>query len=167
MAGTVPNERAAVVRRVRALLKEGFVQLPKGISSEPGEPMAVGDSDGHIHSWMVPFVADGRLIAWAQIGRALEFLRFSLLAGGRIGASPDAADWLDVERISARIAEAAGIDRLLSPPVLTYDRDPSRLVWAAEVKTADEKRQRWFAAGVNVWRDRGVEEITGGPVVSK
>src|SRR6059036_3178361 len=130
------DERASVVRRVRALLEEGILQLPSGGSPEVRDPVPVHGSDGRVHSWMVPFVANGKLVAWAQIGRTLEFLRFSLLGGGQIEASPDAADWLDSERVSARIAKAAGTSHFLAPPLLTYDRDPSRLVWAAEVKAA-------------------------------
>jgi hypothetical protein len=150
------------MRRVTALLDEGFIQAPSGGSTKAQDPLPVHGSDERIHSWMVPFVGNGKLVAWAQIGRALEFLRFSLLAGGRIESSPDAADWLDPERVSARIAEAAGTDHLLGPPILTYDRDPSRLVWAAEVRTADGRSQRWFAAGTSVWRDTGAQEVTGG-----
>jgi hypothetical protein len=153
------DERGSVVRRVRTLLEEGFFQLPSG--AEPRHPFPVRGPDGRIHSWMVPFVANGKLVAWAQIGRALEFLRFSLVAGGRIKASPDAADWLDSEKVSARIATTAGTSDFLAPPVLTYDRDPSRLVWAAEVRTPDGRSQRWFVAGTSVWRDTGAEEVTG------
>jgi hypothetical protein len=155
------DERASVLRRVQTLLDEGLFQLPSG--AEPRDPLPVRGSDGRIHSWTVPFVANGKLVAWAQIGRALQFLRFSLLAGGRIESSPHAADWLDSERVSARIADAAGTSDFLAPAVLTYDRDPSRLVWAAEVRTADGRSQRWFVAGTSVWRDSGgTDEVTGG-----
>jgi hypothetical protein len=154
------DERRSVVRRVRTLLEEGLFQLPSG--AEPRNPLPVRGPDGRIHSWMVPFVANGKLVAWAQIGRALEFLRFSLFAGGRIDASPDAADWLDSEKVSARIADTAGTSDFLAPPVLTYDRDPSRLVWAAEVRTPDGRSQRWLAAGTSVWRETRAEEVTGG-----
>jgi hypothetical protein len=101
----------------------------------------VGRTVAFIHGW-VPLVANGKLVAWAQIGRGLEFLRFSLVAGGRAEASPDAADWLDSERVSARIADSAGTSDFLAPPVLTYDHDPSRLFWAAEVRTPDWRSQR-------------------------
>ena len=161
MSMPVPDERASVVRRVRALEEEGLLQLPKGIPTEPRDPLAVQGPDGRIHSWMVPFIADGRLVAWAQIGRTLELLRFSLLGGGRVEASPDSADWLDPGRVSARIAEAAGSNCLM-PPVLTYDRDPSRLVWTAETEVAGGGTQRWYVAGTAVWRDTGAEDVTGG-----
>ena len=75
----------------------------------------------------------------------------------------DAADWLDRERVSARIAKAAGTSHVLAPPVLTYDRDPSRLVWAAEVKAPGGRTERWLVAGASVWRDAGSDEVTGGP----
>ena len=118
------DERRSAVRRVRTLLEERFFQLLSG--AEPRNPLPVRGPNGRIHSWMVRFVANGTLVAWAQIGRALEFLRFSLVAGGSIGSRPGAADWFDSERVSARIADTAGTSDFLAPPVLTYDRDPSR-----------------------------------------
>jgi hypothetical protein len=152
-----------VLQRVRTLLDEGFLRLPNGVTGEIQEPLPVHGPDGRIHSWMVPFASNGKLIAWAQINRSLEFLRFSILAGGRIQQSPDAADWLDSGRVAARIAEAAGTSHLLAPPILTYDRDPSRLIWAAEIKAAGGKNRRWLAAGTRVWEDTAGEEMTGGP----
>ena len=112
---------------------------------------------------MVPFVAREKLLAWAQIGRTLDFLRFSLLAGGRIEACPAAADWLDADKIAARIAKAAEPRQLVGGPVLSYDRDPSRLVWVADVAGPGEPKHHWFAAGTEVWPERENHEVTGGP----
>jgi hypothetical protein len=157
------DERDKVLQRVRTLLGEGFLKLPTGVTAEIQAPLPVHGPDGRIHSWMVPFVREGKLVAWAQISPSLTFLRFSVLAGGRIQEIPDAADWLDSKRIALRIAEAAGTGDVLGPPILTYDRDPSRLVWAAEIKTLGGKRQRWLAAGTSAWQDTASEEVTGGP----
>jgi len=62
------DERRSAVRRVWTLLEERFFQLPSG--AEPRNPLPVRGPNGRIHSWMVPFVANGKLVAWAQIGRA-------------------------------------------------------------------------------------------------
>jgi hypothetical protein len=160
------DERNAVLQRVRTLVDEGFIRLPMGVTAEIQTPLPVHGSDGRVHSWMVPFVSNAKLLAWAQINRSLKFLRFSVLAGGRTREIPDAADWLDSRRVSMRIAETAGTTDFLAPPILTYDRDPSRLVWAAEIKTAGGKSQRWLAAGTRVWQDTASEEVTGGPPFS-
>jgi hypothetical protein len=156
------DERASVLQRVNALVDQGFIRSPKG-GAELRLPMPIYSPTGSVHSWMVPFVADEKLLAWAQIGRGLEFLRFSLVAGGRADACPAAADWLDAAVVAARIAKAAAPRHLVSDPVLSYDRDPSRLVWVADVAKPGEPKHHWFAAGTEVWRERENQEVTGGP----
>ena len=150
-------------QRVRDLLEGGFLQLPLGVHAAPGEPLAVHDQGGTIHSWMVPFTAGTKLVAWAQISPLLEPLRFSVLAGGKMEAVPEAADWLDTKQILTAVARVAGPGCVLSVPILTYDRDPSRLVWMVDAREPDGAIKRWFAAGSSVWQDAGEEEVTGGP----
>jgi hypothetical protein len=157
------QQSGAVARRVRELLENGFLQLPRDAHAEAGGPVAVRASGGAIHSWMVPFTAGTKLIAWAQMSPSLDLLRFSLLAGGRIEACPNAADWLDVARISAQIVASAAAGSTLSAPVLTYDRDPSRLVWMAESREPGGTIRKWFAAGSSIWEDSGGGDVTGGP----
>lgn len=157
------GQRASVTRRVRELLESGFYQLPPGVPAVAGEPLAVHAPDGAIHSWMVPFTAATKLVAWAQLSPSLDPLRFSVLGGGRKDALPDAADWLDSSQILAMVAAAAGAGPVLSVPVLTYDRDPSRLVWMVESCAPGGAVRRWFSAGRSVWEDAGDEEVTGGP----
>jgi hypothetical protein len=77
-------------------------------------------------------------------------------------AVPEAADWLDTRQILTAVAAAAGPGCLLSVPLLTYDRDPSRLVWMVEAREPGGAVRRWFAAGGSVWQSGG-EEVTGGP----
>ena len=156
------DERASVIERVNALVDQGFIQPPKR-GAELRTPVPIHSPSGGIHSWMVPFVADEKLLAWAQIGRTLEFLRFSLFAGGRTEACPPAADWLDSRVIAARIARAVAPLHLIDGPVLSYDRDPSRLVWVADVGRLGEAKHHWFAAGAEVWPERENQEVTGGP----
>lgn len=158
------SQRAAVSRRVRELLASGFYRLPAGVEASAGVPLAVRSPGGAIGLWAVPFTAGTRLVAWAQLSTSLEPLRFSLLAGGRMEALPDAADWLDAARILANVAALAGEGKALSAPVLTYDRDPSRMVWMVEWLAPDGTSRRWLSSGVSVWEDPGDDEVTGGRV---
>lgn len=157
------GQQISISRRVRELLGSGFFQLPAGLSAVAGTPLGVHAPGGAIHSWMVPFTAGTKLVAWAQVSPSLDPLRFSLLAGGNPDAFPDAADWLDSRQILAKVSAMVGAGQALSAPVLTYDRDPSRLVWMVESHAANGAVRRWFAAGGSVWEDRGDEEVTGGP----
>lgn len=78
-------------------------------------------------------------------------------------ACPSAADWLDPQRVARRIAEAAAPLNLIADPVLSYDRDPSRLVWMADVGRSGQPKHHWFAAGAAVWPESDNKEVTGGP----
>jgi hypothetical protein len=157
------NIRASVTRRVLELLESRFFQLPPGLPAVAGEPLPVMAPGGAIHSWMVPFIAGAKLVAWAQLSPSLAPLRLSVLGGGRMDVAPDAADWLDTGLISAKIAAVAGAGATLSSPVLTYDRDPSRLVWMVESRSPGGALRRWFSTGGSVWEDAGHQEVTGGP----
>lgn len=148
------DEREAVASRVQQLLANCLLQLPDGVA---GAPLPVHNPNGTVHSWMVPFLAGTKLVAWAQLSRALDLLRFSLLPG-----AVEARDWLDPEQIAQRVPVIAGEMSNRSFPVLTYDRDPSRLVWEVKSNTPGEAIRRWFVAGDAVWEDTGDEEVTGG-----
>jgi len=124
---TREQEREAVADRVQQLLANGLLQPPDGVA---GGPLPVHYPNGAVHSWMVPFLAGTKLVAWAQLSHSLDLLRFSLLPEG-----VEAKDWLDPEQIARRVAVLAGDVGALSFPVLTYDRDPSRLVWEVKFST--------------------------------
>ena len=149
------EEREAIASRVQQLLANGQLQSPGGM---PGAPLPVHNPNGTVHSWMIPFIAGTKLVAWAQLSRSLDLLRFSLLSDG-----VEAKDWLDPEQIARRVSAVADEESTLSFPVLTYDRDPSRLVWAVKSSRPGEAIRRWFVAGDAVWEDTGMEEVTGGP----
>ncbi|HWC99921.1 MAG TPA: hypothetical protein VG456_24345 [Candidatus Sulfopaludibacter sp.] len=149
------DQAVAISRRVRELLESGFYQLPPGISAEPGAPLPVRAPDGAIHSWIVPFTAENQIVAWAQLLPTLESLRFSVFGEQK----PEAAEWLDPAAILYRVADVVGLGQHLSEPVLTYDRDPSRLVWMVESRPP---LRRWFTAGGIVWEaPKWDPEITG------
>lgn len=146
---TEGDEPTSVTRRVLEFLKAGLIQLPPGAHTQLGQPLPVQHPQGGVHSWIVPFMAGAKLLGWAHVSRSLDLLRFSLLPRGRME--------LDPAHIAERIPGA-----LLSGPVLTYDRDPSRLVWRAESRTPDGATRRWLVAGESVWEDTGEEGVTGG-----
>lgn len=147
--------KAQVVRRVRELVESGFYQFPSGTDAVAGDPLPVVNPGGSVHSWLAPFISAGKLVAWAVLTPRMEPLRFSVFPAA---TAPDAASWLDARHIAARISRAAG--EPVGEAVLTYDRNPSRLVWMAESHGRSGLR-RWFAAGEFVWEDTGDEEVTG------
>jgi hypothetical protein len=129
---------------VQQLQANGLLQPPRSVA---GAPLPVHNLNGTVHSWMVPFLAGTKLVAWAELSRSLDLLRFSLPTGGL-----EAKGWLDPEQIGERVSVIAGEKIALSLPVLAYDRDPSRLVSVVMSGTPGEPIRRWFVAGDTVWK---------------
>jgi hypothetical protein len=154
-----------VGRITRDRLDRGSLQIPGGGGAAVGEAAAVYDALGTFHSWVVPLTIKEKLVAWAQFSSELALQRFSIFLRSEeeLGLCPDAADWFDPEVVRERVIEKVGEKVDLSLPVLTFDRDPSRLVWLVEAHGTRGETRRWFVAGRSVWEDPGVEEMTGGP----
>ncbi|MGH3130255.1 MAG: hypothetical protein ACRDNX_05520, partial [Gaiellaceae bacterium] len=72
-------------------------------------------------------------------------------------ALPAAGDWLDPSRILERAKTRAQADERLSPPLMTYDRSPERLVWAVRATDPAGRERTIFVAGDTVY------EAVGGP----
>jgi hypothetical protein len=156
------RESALATQRIKELAHQGAFEIPGGDRAEMRPAVPVFDARGALHSWMAPFTLGQKLVAYAQLSRSLELMRFSTFAGGKVESAPTAEDWLDPARVQARAAAVAAPDEALSTPLLTFDRDPSRLVWSVEGSRPGGRTRRWFVIGDSVWEDRGEADATGG-----
>ncbi len=159
------GSQTEVERIARELWEEGSIQVPGGSDAIVGQAAPVYDPTGAFHSWIVPLMIQRRLVAWAHFSPQLVLLRFSIFLRreGALDLCPNVEDWFNPEIVRERVIEKIGPNADLTTPVLTFDRDPSRLVWLVEVRYKDGSRKRWFVAGQSVWEDPGLEEVTGGP----
>ena len=99
--------------------------------------------------WFVPLAIGGRLAGFAQLRRDLELMRYSSFR--RQGeAGPDLRAWIDADTIRKRAATLKRPDEVLGQPVLTYDRDPARLVWAVTATSPDGSARRIHVLGEHV-----------------
>jgi len=158
------NIQSEVERTAQDLYKRGDLQIPGGSRAVVGPAAPVCDPLGNFHSWVVPLTIDEKLVAWAQFSSQLVLQRFSLFLRREedLGRCPNEADWFDPDVVRRRIIRKLGAEVDLSAPILTFDRDPSRLVWLAETRDSSGLRKRWFVAGQSVWQDLGEQEVTGG-----
>ncbi|HXU15494.1 MAG TPA: hypothetical protein VN708_10230 [Terriglobales bacterium] len=158
------DQQAHVERVAQELWERGSLQIPGGSDAVVGSAVAVRDWSGGLHSWVVPLTIGAKLVAWAQFSPQYTLQRFSIFLRREteLNRCPNAADWLDPSVVEGRVREKAGPDVRLSTPILTFDRDPSRLVWATVVRDTSGSSQRWFVAGESVWQDPGIDEVTGG-----
>lgn len=156
--------QARVERITQEMWERGTLQIPGGSDAVVGNAMAVRDTSGAFHSWVVPLTIGGKLVAWAQFSSQPVLQRFSIFLRGETELSrcPNVADWFDPRAVEARVMERVGPDVRLSAPTLTFDRDPSRLVWAVVVRDKSGSSKRWFVAGQSVWQDPGLDDVTGG-----
>jgi hypothetical protein len=149
-----------VRRRAEALLAAGAVG--DEYAKEHGrleEPVPVREPGGRPHSWFVGVSEGDGLLGFLQLDRELGLLRYSSFQRqpGSSQGSPPRADWLDPERIRARAAEKLRPGEAAGDPYLTFDANPSRLVWAVPVVGAAAEGREIFVAGETVY-----EPSTGG-----
>jgi hypothetical protein len=155
----VETDTGQVRRRAESLLAAGAVG--DAYVREHGrleEPLSVCERGGGPHSWFVGVSAGDRLVGFLQLDRRLGLLRYSSFGREPSSSqgSPPRSDWLDPERIRRRAAENLGPGEAAGDPYLTFDVNPSRLVWAVPVVGADDGREI-FVAGETVY-----EPSTGG-----
>lgn len=125
-----------------------------GLLSRPvGSPLPVYDPTGTINSWFVPITAAKLLIGFVQLDRGLRFQRFSTFARreGSLDGVPEAASWLDPERIRNIAMLEVGPDADVGRPALTYDGSPMRLAWAVPIIRQGKSNGTVMVAAPAVW----------------
>jgi hypothetical protein len=151
------SEREKVRRRVGELAEAGLIDdeaLPEG--TRVLDPIPVADpASGERHSWFVPVARGERLAGFAQLLPDLRLMRYSTFPSGESGAAlPDLADWTDASRIRSRAEQIAEPGERVGEPVLTYDRDASRLAWRVPVTDESGSSRALFVAGNSAYPER-------------
>lgn len=110
-----------------------------GIAGDPlieregnlGEALPVNHPGGGIAGWMAPITAGPHLLGLIQLTADMGFLRFAGFQNrrGDVFGCPLAADWLNSETILDRVRSEMPDCDWSSEPVLTYDRNVTRLCW--------------------------------------
>jgi hypothetical protein len=116
-------------------------------------PIAVQSPSGRLHSWFVPVTIGNQLTGFFQFLADSTFMRFSSFQrrANDLAGCPDAADWLDPNRIQARAEVQRQPDETSSQPFLTYDRTPDRLVWAVPLTNACGEVRLVYVVGETVY----------------
>ncbi len=148
------REVAEILARTRALLKGG--ETGSSVVRESGRigtPMAVLAPDGALHSWFVPITVGDRLAGFYQFLPDLTMMRYSSFQrrDDSLEGCPSADSWVGAETIRRRAQEHASPGETAGPPFLTYDRAPSRLVWAVLLTSSDGTKRTLHIAGRAVW----------------
>lgn len=145
------DERAAARARAELVAAEpGIVDRALAPRAGVGDPVPIVDPDGRHDRWFVPVVVDATLLGFVVLGRDLVVHRWSTFQRrpGSLDGCPEAAEWMDRERIAATAESVAGSAAPTASPVLSYDGAPDRLAW--RVPLADGGVA--WVAGSTAWR---------------
>lgn len=150
---TIENEAERVRNAVEVLLRRGFFGPQGDPSLRVGEPLVVSHPDGSQHSWFVPLLIGVKLAGFAQLLPSLTPLGVSSFRRdpGDYDSCPDAAEWIDANRIRARAASMARRGEQLSEPLLTFDQHPSRIAWRVLATPPAGPPRILFVAGTTVY----------------
>jgi len=128
------------------------------------KPIPVLEPSGKVNSWLICITVGKIVVGFMQIDNDLRILRYSSFQ--RIPESlqgcPPASAWLNKKNIIARAKTMATAQDILSSPVLTYDRNPSRIVWAITAINKSGERRTIHVAGEYVYVKNKSENSEGG-----
>jgi len=143
----------AALRQARSLLESGEIGGSLVQSSGQIEPAkALLDQYGKLHSWFVPVTVGDRLAGFFQFLPDLTMMRYSSFQrhDNSIEGCPTKELWLDEAAILSRFQDYAGAGACVGKPYLTYDKSPSRVVWAAVFKASDGTTRTLQATGKTI-----------------
>src|SRR5512141_1683145 len=125
----VPAAPAHLVEVARAAARSHAASSPFATAHRTADPIPIEGPAGHA-GWLVGVVAHDRLLGFVQFGASGREVRTSWFpARTSLDECPLAATWLDPATIAASASGQASPGETLGMPVLTYDRDPGRLLW--------------------------------------
>jgi hypothetical protein len=148
-------DAAAIKALARAHLAQGrFGDDAVRRTATVAEPLTVAGPDGRPHSWFVGLTVGDRIVALFQLlldGTVMRFSSFQRRPGELEGCPP-ARDWLDPASARERVIRQSQPGDEVGAPVLTFDRNPDRLVWSVSVKTrADGRTRTVYVAGPSIY----------------
>ncbi|HEV8286430.1 MAG TPA: hypothetical protein VGQ09_19110 [Chitinophagaceae bacterium] len=116
-------------------------------------PIPILEASGNINSWFVGITVDKTLAGFLQIENNLSLLRYSSFqrTPNSLQGCPSADVWLNPKKIISLARTKATKDDSLSPPILTYDQNPSRIVWSIIATSKSGKKRIIYVAGEYVY----------------
>lgn len=152
MAGD--SESTGIPGRARALLQSGEIgSVAARRSGRVGQPIPVRRPDGGVHSWFVPVTVGDRLAGFFEFLPDLTLMRYSSFQRQEdsVEGCPPADSWIDADTVRRRVDAKARPGERVGEPYLTFDREPSRLAWAAILTSPGGATRTLYIAGDAIW----------------
>jgi hypothetical protein len=117
------------------------------------EPLPIVDRRHETASWFVGITVEDRLVGFMQFKPDLTLMRYSSFQQrvDSLEGCPPAETWLNPATITERAATKATPDETLSTPRLTFDANPTRIVWAVDATNEAGKVRTIYIAGDYVY----------------
>jgi len=117
------------------------------------KPIPILETSGKINSWFVGITVNKKLASFMQIDDDLNLLRYSSFqrTPNSIEGCPEADIWLSPKKILKLAKTKADKGDSLSDPILTYDQNPSRIVWSIIARKKNGKTSTIYVAGEYVY----------------
>jgi hypothetical protein len=152
------NDEEIAIRQMalnlfQSSLIEGTIVREKGVV---GAPLRILHPDGDLASWFVPVTVGDRIVGFFQFNTNHQLLRYASFQRNpeNVDTCPPEASWLDPETVINQAATIAMKDETLSSPVLTYDKNITRIAWAVKATKPDGKSRLIYVTGAYAYPER-------------
>jgi hypothetical protein len=147
----LPNPTPAEAARAAAehAFAEGKAEA-SGTGGHLGSALAIHDENRAQIGWFIPVLDEARIVGFVQLDDALRFLRYSGFPPEQ--GYPDAALWIDPERVRLSARQATKAGDVLGEPMLSYHTTPARLAWVVPLHR-DAARFTVYVTGALAWTE--------------
>lgn len=147
----------------RKVYEEAVNTLKKGVSignnpvinkyGKVQAPIPIYDLENKIVSWFVGITVRDRIVSFLQYDENINFIRYSefLHKNESLERCPKAFTWLKPAYIKKLARTKVSPGYSLSTPFMTYDTNPSRIVWAVRASDNHNHKKTIFVAGTFVY----------------
>ncbi len=141
------NARTARRLAVAWLRSNSVVDAAFEQRSAIGAPIEIVDLEGAPAGWFVPLTLEAKLLGFVQLDHEGNITRYATFQrrSASLDGCPETRSWLDPSRIKRVARRVAPHRARLGVPMLTYDRVPTRLVWAVNATSPGERRTIFVA----------------------
>jgi hypothetical protein len=150
------NTRNKVYDKAVELLSTGVLIENNPLIQEFGKvetPIPIYDLENRIASWFVGITVRDRIVSFLQFDDNLTFMRYStfLHKNDSVEGCPKSFTWLKPTYIQKLARAKASPDDKLSAPFMTYDKNPSRIVWAVRASDIHGRIKTILVCGTFVY----------------
>jgi hypothetical protein len=130
-------------------LREGKAQAPSQ-ADRLGSASAIHDASGVPVGWLVPVLDGPHILGFVQLDSSSEFVRFSHFHTA--GDYPEAALWLDPERVRLTAQQVAQAGDTLGEATLSFYKTPARPAWVVPLRRGSQQLTI-YVTGTTVWTE--------------